>query len=73
MGARDAFDPRQNILAGTRYLRILANKFAGDLVLTLAAYNAGEGNVIREMAPPFPATRGYVQSVLNRFRAYTPQ
>ncbi len=40
MGVRDPFDPRQSILGGARYLRILANLFNGDLVLTVAAYNA---------------------------------
>jgi len=70
LGVADAFDPRQNILGGTRYLRILANKFAGDIVLTLAAYNAGEGRVMRKMAPPFAVTRGYVDDVLRRYRAY---
>ena len=47
MGVRDPFDARENILGGVRYLRVLANGFNGDLVLTIAAYNAGEGAVIR--------------------------
>ena len=38
MGVSDPFDARQNILGGARYLRILANRFKGDLVLTVAAY-----------------------------------
>ena len=41
MGVSDPFDARQNINGGARYLRILANRFKGDLVLTVAAYNAG--------------------------------
>ncbi len=52
MGVSDIFDPRQNILGGARYLRILANTFNGDLVLTVAAYNAGEGAVVRHRGIP---------------------
>jgi soluble lytic murein transglycosylase-like protein len=66
MGVRDAFDPRQNILGGTRYLRILANAFGGDLILTIAAYNAGQGAVMRHRGvPPYEETQRYVQRVLG--------
>ena len=72
MGVLDPFDPRQNVLGGTRFLRILANKFGGDLVLTLAAYNAGQGAVVKYRGvPPYAETRRYVQRVLGyyyRFR-----
>ena len=68
MGVRDPFDPRQNIFGGTRYLRILANRFNGDLVLTIAAYNAGEGAVMRYRGvPPYDETRRYVQNVLRHY------
>jgi len=71
MGVRDPFDPRQNILGGTRYLRVLANKFNGDLVLTIAAYNAGEGAVVRYRGvPPYAETRRYVQRVLRYYYAF---
>jgi len=70
MRGRDAFNPRQNILGGTRYLRLLANKFGGDMVLTLSAYNAGEGNVRKHNGVPWKATAGYVEAVLERFRTY---
>ena len=71
MGVQDPFDPRQNILGGTRYLRILANKFNGDLVLTIAAYNAGEGAVLRYRGvPPYAETRRYVQRVLTYYYAF---
>lgn len=71
MAVRDAFDPRQNILGGTRYLRWLANMFNGDLVLTIAAYNAGEGAVVRHNGiPPFQETQGYVQRVLRHYYAF---
>lgn len=66
MGVRDSFDPRQNILGGARYLRILANGFGGDLILTIAAYNAGEGAVMRYRGvPPYAETQRYVQRVLG--------
>lgn len=71
MGVRQPFDPRENILGGTRYLRILANTFNGDLVLTIAAYNAGEGAVVRHQGvPPYEETRRYVQNVLRWYYAF---
>jgi soluble lytic murein transglycosylase-like protein len=71
MGVRDAFDPRQNILGGARYLRILANDFRGDLILTIAAYNAGEGAVVRHRGvPPYAETQRYVQRVLGWYYHY---
>jgi soluble lytic murein transglycosylase-like protein len=71
MGVRNPFDPRENILGGARYLRLLANKFGGDLVLTVAAYNAGEGAVARyQGVPPYRETRGYVRKVLHHYYAF---
>lgn len=71
MGVSDAFNARQNILGGTRFLRILANKFNGDLVLTVAAYNAGEGAVIKYRGvPPYEETRRYVRRVLTHYYSY---
>src|SRR5438445_2959931 len=46
-GVKDIFDPAQNIDAGTQYLRDLMARYQGDLVLTLAAYHAGPGAVLR--------------------------
>lgn len=71
MGVLNAFDPRQNVLGGARYLRVLANRFNGDLVLTVAAYNAGEGAVDRfHGVPPYIETRRYVQRVLHHYYAF---
>jgi hypothetical protein len=69
-GVNDVFDAGENIRGGAKYLRWLLTYFEGDLSLTLAAYNAGEGAVTRYGGiPPFPETRAYVQKV----RAlYTP-
>lgn len=76
MNVTDPFDPRQNILGGTRFLRLLANTFNGDLVLTVAAYNAGAGAVIRYSGvPPFDETQHYVRQVLRyyyEFRGRAP-
>jgi soluble lytic murein transglycosylase-like protein len=67
----DVFDPRQNIFGGVRYLRVLANTFNGDLALTVAAYNAGEGAVIRYGGiPPYPETQEYVGKVVGYYRQY---
>lgn len=68
MGVTDIFDPRQNILGGARYLRILANRFNGDLVLVIASYNAGEGAVERYRGiPPYEETQRYVRRVLRHY------
>ena len=64
-------DPRENILGGARLLRVLANKFDGDLVLTLAAYHSGAGKVSKYMdVPPFPRVQRYVRLVLERYYQY---
>lgn len=71
MGVTNAFDPRQNILGGTRFLRVLANQFGGDLIMTVAAYNAGPGAVQRHRGvPPYDETRRYVSSVLGWYHHY---
>lgn len=71
MQVRDAFDPRENILGGTRYLRVLANTFNGDLELTVAGYNAGEAAVMRYQGiPPYEETQGYVGCVVSHYRSF---
>lgn len=71
MGVADPFDARQNVFGGARYLRILANRFKGDLILTVAAYNAGEGAVDKyEGIPPYKETQRYVRRVLKHYYAY---
>jgi len=64
-GVQDIFDPMQNIQGGVRYLRYLLDHFGGDLVLALAAYNAGE-NVVQDRGrvPNYRETREYVDRVL---------
>jgi soluble lytic murein transglycosylase-like protein len=71
MEVRDSFDPRENIFGGVRYLRILANLFNGDLELTIAGYNAGEGAVMRHGGiPPYEETQDYVVKVLTHYRRF---
>jgi soluble lytic murein transglycosylase-like protein len=63
----DSRDPAANIRGGTAYLRILLNRFDGDVALTVAAYNAGPGAVSRcRCIPRYPETVAYVASVLER-------
>ncbi|PYQ51563.1 MAG: hypothetical protein DMF78_13095 [Acidobacteria bacterium] len=64
LGVSNAFDPRQNIFAGVRYLRVLLDMFGGDVSLATAAYNAGATAVQRyNGVPPFKETRGYVAKI----------
>jgi soluble lytic murein transglycosylase-like protein len=68
----DAWDPAQNIEGGARYLRLLANQYSGDLIKTLAAYNAGPDAVRRagEAVPNIPETREYVRKVVALYQAF---
>lgn len=68
MYVEDPIDPAQNIMGGTRYLRQLANDFGGDMVLVLAAYNAGPDAVRKYKGiPPYDETRQYVKKVLDHY------
>jgi len=63
-GVQDPYDPVQNLRGGMAYLRWLLAYFQGDVRLTLAGYNAGEGAVLRYGGvPPFAETRAYVEKI----------
>lgn len=72
MGVRNVHDPRENILGGTRLLRILANRYDGDLVRTIAAYHAGMGSMAKygNNVPPYYNTRKYLRMVLEQYYRY---
>jgi soluble lytic murein transglycosylase-like protein len=71
MQVKDINDPRENIFGGVRYLRVLANMFNGDLDLSVAGYNAGEGAVMQYGGiPPYVQTRDYVVKVTKFYRRY---
>ncbi len=72
MYVSDAWDPAQNIEGGARYLRILANQYGGDMVKTLAAYNAGPDAVRRAggTVPGIPETQEYVRKVVALYQSF---
>lgn len=69
LGVRNAFDPKDNVEAGVKYLRYLQGVF-GDPALALAAYNAGPGAVKRynNWIPPYRETQDYVVKVAKYYR-----
>jgi soluble lytic murein transglycosylase-like protein len=73
-GVENPFSPKENIEGGVSYLKHLLDLFRGDLSLSLAAYNAGEGAVQRFGGiPSFAETRDYVQKVTNIYQSGSPQ
>lgn len=72
MYVSDLFDKQQNIEGGVRYLRVLANRFDGDMVKMVAAYNAGPEAVVKYggKVPPYAETQAYVKKVLGLYWKY---
>lgn len=68
MGIGDPTDPAQNVEAGTKYLSQLLQKNNGNIVLALASYNAGPGNVSSYGGvPPYKETKDYIYKVLQTY------
>ncbi|MDL2227219.1 lytic transglycosylase domain-containing protein, partial [Deltaproteobacteria bacterium OttesenSCG-928-M10] len=74
MGCRDPFDPEENVMAGSRYLRRMLNRFNGDLTLAIAAYNCGPERVARNWrVPNIAETQNYVVIVSRNYERYKQQ
>lgn len=71
-GVRNRRNPSDNVSGGTRYLRDLLRMFNNNLVLALAAYNAGENAVVKHghQIPPYNETRNYVKKVVALYQQY---
>ena len=67
MGVENAFDPRENIMGGTRYLKMLLNRYGGDIDLALSAYNWGMGNVEKHPERLPEETASYIVKVKKQF------
>ncbi|MBL7987110.1 MAG: lytic transglycosylase domain-containing protein [Chlorobi bacterium] len=69
MGVTDPADPHQSLEGGVRYLKLMLRQFKGNVMLALAAYNAGPGNVMKYRGvPPFTETRTYVRRIMDRYK-----
>ena len=73
-GCEHPDDPEENITAGTKYLSWLLKRFAGNVELVLAGYNAGEGSVDKyDGVPPYNETQNYVKIISQRYgKLYHP-
>ncbi len=71
MDVRNPFDPKENIIGGTKYVSLLLKRFNNNKTLAIAAYNAGPTAVeTRNGIPPFPETRTFVKRVLGYYKRY---
>jgi soluble lytic murein transglycosylase-like protein len=70
LGVSDSFDPEQNVMAGTRFLKDLLQRYGGDVDSALAAYNWGPGNVDRRPEHLPRETRDYLARVKQLYASY---
>jgi soluble lytic murein transglycosylase-like protein len=71
LGVNDSFDPEQNVMAGTRFLKDMLNRYNGDVDSALAAYNWGPGNVDRRPERLPRETRDYLVRVKQLYASYS--